>query len=64
MTRVPLDVAASVAEVKPATIRKWVERGIIRRFDDGYDLSELLHWIDTRNRNMAELATKPRRMSV
>jgi hypothetical protein len=45
---VPLAVAANVAEVQPATIRKWVERGIITRHPDGYDLTELLHWIDTR----------------
>jgi hypothetical protein len=44
---VPLAVAAIVAEVQPATIRKWVERGIITRHPDGYDLTELLHWIDT-----------------
>jgi hypothetical protein len=57
---VPLAVAANVAEVQPATIRKWVERGIITRHPDGYDLTELLHWIDTRDRNMADLATRPR----
>jgi hypothetical protein len=60
MILVPLAVAASVAEVQPATVRQWVARGIITRYPDGYDLTELLHWIDTRNRNMAELATRPR----
>lgn len=61
MQRVPLDLAAHVAKVDRATIRKWVHRGILTRHTDGYDLSEILHWVDTRNRNMAELAATPRR---
>jgi hypothetical protein len=44
--RVPLDTAAAIAEVKPATVRQWVHRGIIRRYDDGYDVTEILLWLD------------------
>lgn len=53
MTLVPLDVAATICGVKPGTIRRWVhDRHITRHPHDGhgeYDVSELLHWIDTRN---------------
>lgn len=47
--RVPLDAACAVAEVQPATIRQWVARGLISRTADGYDLVEILEWLDTRN---------------
>jgi hypothetical protein len=47
--RVPLDTAASICGVQPVTIRRWVFDGRIIRHDDGYDVDELLHWIDARN---------------
>lgn len=47
--RVDLATAVSICGVKPATLRKWVERGHIGRHDDGYDVYELLHWIDARS---------------
>jgi hypothetical protein len=46
--RVPLSVACRIAGVKPGTIRRWVHDRRINRYDDGYDLTELLHWIDQR----------------
>jgi hypothetical protein len=56
---VPLDTAAAIAEVKPATIRQWVRRGHIRRYGDGYETAELLHWIDSiRNNAMLQLRTE------
>lgn len=48
MKRVPLDIACKIAGVKPGTIRRWVHDDRIKRYDDGYDLTELLHWIDQR----------------
>jgi hypothetical protein len=47
---VPLELAAHHAGVKPGTIRLWVHRGHIRRYDDGYDLAEITAWIGRRNR--------------
>lgn len=46
---VDLQTAVSICGVKPGTIRKWVFDGRIIRHDDGYDVDELLQWIDTRN---------------
>lgn len=49
MMRVDLDVAVSICGVKPATIRRWVRDGRVTRTADGFDVTELLHWIDARN---------------
>ena len=49
MPYVDQELAASICGVKPATLRKWVQRGHICRFAEGYDVSELLHWIDARS---------------
>jgi hypothetical protein len=48
--RVDLDTAASIGEVDKATIRQWVHRGHIGRYDDGdpngpYETYEILHWV-------------------
>jgi hypothetical protein len=34
--------------LKPATLRKWVQRGHITRGDGGYDLKEILNYLDRR----------------
>ncbi|RSN65433.1 hypothetical protein DMH01_03390 [Amycolatopsis sp. WAC 04182] len=34
--------------LKPATLRKWVQRGHITRGDGGYDLREILVYLDGR----------------
>jgi hypothetical protein len=47
--RVPLATAASICGVKPGTIRRWVYDQRVTRHNDGYDVDELLHWIDARN---------------
>jgi hypothetical protein len=48
--RVDLSQACSIAQVKPGTIRQWVNRGVVVRYPDGYDVYELLLWLDqTRN---------------
>lgn len=49
--RVPLDVAATICGVKPGTIRRWVYDQRIIRHPDGYDVHELLLWVDARNPN-------------
>jgi len=46
MTRVPLDIAAAIGEVNKATIRQWVNRGVINRYTDGYEVAEILLWVD------------------
>jgi hypothetical protein len=46
---VPLDTAAAIAGVKPATIKKWVQRGHINDYPGGYETAEILHWIDQRS---------------
>jgi predicted DNA-binding transcriptional regulator AlpA len=55
--RVPLEQAASICGVKPATIYRWVADKRIRtypseeEFDarNWYDVTELLAWVDARN---------------
>lgn len=47
--RVPLTDAAGICGVKPGTIRRWVHDGRVIRHPDGYDVDELLQWIDARN---------------
>lgn len=49
MQRVDLHVAATICGVKPGTIRKWVFDKVIVRYPDGYDVYELLHWVDARS---------------
>lgn len=49
-SRVPAHLAAYAADVQPATLRTWVNRGHISPPDhDGYDLGEITAWIDRRN---------------
>ena len=53
MERVPAELALltlhqSGYTVAPATLRKWVQRGHITRGDGGYDLSEILTYVDRR----------------
>lgn len=52
--RCDLATAAAVGQVSRDTIRKWVERGHINRYDDGdpdgpYETTEVLLWVDQRN---------------
>ena len=37
--------------IRPATLRKWVERGHITRGDGGYDLTEILGYLEQRERS-------------
>lgn len=34
--------------IRPATLRKWVERGHITRGDGGYDLGEITAYVERR----------------
>jgi hypothetical protein len=49
MNHVPTDLAAAAVGVVPATIRKWVERGKLTRYPDGFDLAELAECADSRD---------------
>ena len=51
--RVPLATAAAIAEVQEATVKKWVRRGLINEYPDGYETAEILHWIDQRSTGRA-----------
>lgn len=47
-------IGCSAAKVKPATVRKWISRGLITRHDDGFDPDELFRWVETiRNLDQA-----------
>jgi hypothetical protein len=35
-------------QVAPATLRSWVHRGHITRTDEGYDLAEIVSYLDRR----------------
>jgi len=37
-----------VLRVRPATLRKWVQRGHITRGPGGYDLAEILTYLEQR----------------
>jgi hypothetical protein len=43
--RVTRKVAAKIAEVRPRTINQWVHRGVINRYDEGYEVAEILLWL-------------------
>lgn len=59
---VPLGTAAAIAEVQAATIRQWVHRGHISAHPGGYDVLEILHWLDQRSvAAVAACATRRRR---
>lgn len=49
MGRVPPDEAAVIAGVKPATLRRWVREGRLRRHWFGYDFDELIAARDARD---------------
>jgi hypothetical protein len=34
--------------IRPATLRKWVQRGHVTRRDHGYDLAEILAYLERR----------------
>lgn len=42
MSRVDRELAAEICTVKTATIRKWVQRGQLHRYWNGYDYDELI----------------------
>lgn len=53
MKRVPADLALlalhqSGHQIKPVTLRLWVHRGHITRGPGGYDLTEILAYLDRR----------------
>lgn len=53
MTRVPASLALLMLrkggyELSPATLRKWVQRGHITRGPGGYDLREIVAYLDRR----------------
>ncbi len=53
MTRVPAELALlalhqSGHHIKPVTLRLWVHRGHITRGPGGYDLAEILAYLDRR----------------
>lgn len=53
MTRVPARLALlalrqSGHHIKPGTLRAWVARGHITRGPGGYDLTEIVAYLDTR----------------
>lgn len=49
MARVSRAVAANICGVRPDTINVWVNRGHVIRHEDGYDVDQLLHWLDARD---------------
>lgn len=58
MARVPASLALltlrqSGITLSPATLRKWVERRHITRGPGGYDLREILDYLDRRARVVA-----------
>lgn len=40
-------VGVDAAGVKPATVKKWIARGLVTRHADGYDPDEMLQWVET-----------------
>jgi hypothetical protein len=53
MSRVPVALAVLILkqsgyDVKPATLRKWVERGHITRGSGGYSIEEIRQYIERR----------------
>lgn len=49
--RVPADLVLhtlrqSGTDLKPASLRNWARRGHISRTDDGYDLTEVLRYVE------------------
>jgi hypothetical protein len=55
MTRVPASIALlalrqSGHHLSPVTLRSWVRRGHITRGPGGYDLREILDYLDQRSR--------------
>ena len=49
MARVPLSDAATICGVKPPTIRAWAREGRVVKYEDGYDTTELLLWLEQRS---------------
>lgn len=54
MTRVPAHLVLvllrqSGIHISPATLRSWVRRGHITRGPGGYDLREILNYLDRRS---------------
>lgn len=47
--RIDLELAAAICQVKPGTIRRWVNDGRIHRYHDGYDYDELIAARDSRS---------------
>lgn len=53
MKRVPASIALLALrqyghEIAPATLRSWVRREHISQTDDGYDLTEIVAYLDRR----------------
>lgn len=49
MSRLPLDLAAEVCGVRPATLRRWALDGHVSRYWDGFDFDEIVAYRDTRS---------------
>lgn len=54
MRRVPASLAILALHqsgylIKPGTLRQWVARGHITRASAGYDLEEIVAYLDSRN---------------
>jgi hypothetical protein len=54
MNRVPASIALialkqSGHHIKPGTLRQWVARGHITRGPGGYDLEEIVDYLDSRD---------------
>lgn len=61
MRRVPASLALlalhqSGYPIKAGTLRQWVRRGHITRTADGYDLAEIVTYLDRRNADTAKPA--------
>ena len=65
MTRVPAGLVLTLLhqsghQLTPATLRKWVQRGHITRGPGGYDLAEILNYLDRRDQPVDHRSNRSR----